>query len=169
MGSGNLPARHPGPEQKSSRCFPGSSGRAVAEASSKALSKVHSIICIRPTPHPREPRPPRGPGSHCFVNVYHRWKTVGTHSTGRLPTQKCTRGLANATRSRLPPRVLASPSQNQAGTSLKSPHPRLAALEPSSTVGDSEMDHPDLTVQPTHGGYKSRCAGSVGYIWIAKT
>ena len=130
-GSGSLPARRPGPGNRSrARVSLAAPAPAASEAGAKALSKVHSVISIPPA---GEPWPPGGPGSHCFINVYHRWKTAGTHCTGHRPTQKCPRGKRSQTASEGPCEPLPQPGshQHQIFDSL------LVGLPPASTGRDS--------------------------------
>ena len=168
MGSGNLPARHPGPGTRSRA---GVSLAAWAgqwqRPALKPYLRYTALSASAPPPTPGSQGLPEGlapTASLMFTIAGKPW----AHTARAAFQPRNAHGAHKRHTQQSPPRGPVSRSHSQAGTSLKSPHPQLAALEPSSTVGDSEIDHPDLTV-PTHGECKSRCAGSVECTWIAKT
>lgn len=82
-GSENLPARNPGPRNKSHAHV--SLAAQTLQPQRPGLKPYLRYTALSPFLPVGEPRPPGGPGSHCFVNIYHNWKTAGTHRHG-LPS-----------------------------------------------------------------------------------
>lgn len=169
VGSGNLPARHPGPGNRSRA---GVSLAAWAgqwqRPALKPYLRYTALSASAPPPTPGSQGLPEGlapTASLMFTIAGKQW----AHTARATFPPSNAHGARKRTHSPTHEGLPVSPLHSQAGTSLKSPHPQLAALEPSSTVGGSEIHHPDLTAQPTYGRCKSRRAGSAECTWNAKT
>lgn len=136
-GSETLPARRPGPgKRRQARVSRAARAPTASAARFKALSKVHSIISISPTPTPTRGSPglPEGPAPTALLmftvaeNSGHTWHGPPAHPE----TQP---GHGNTTLNRCPhprPKGPMSPCHSQAGTRM----PQTAGVK-SCTPGSS--------------------------------